>query len=101
MESRDRWLRVLGKLRVDRSKGIAPHKPLLLLVLLEMLENAELQSPVLQLTPETAFRFSQFATIVAHRRTQRLDIRLPFFHMASDGIWSTFTKEGEESRDPK
>lgn len=101
MESRDRWLRILGKLRVDRSKGIAPHKPLLLLVLLEMLEKAELQSPVLQLTPETAFRFSQFATIVAHRRTQRLDIRLPFYHLVSDGIWSTFTKEGEESRDPK
>lgn len=101
MESRDSWLRVLRKLRVDRSKGIAPHKPLLLLVLLEMIENAELPSPVLQLTPETAFRFSQFATIVAHRRTQRLDIRLPFYHLASDGIWSTFTKEGQESRDPK
>jgi putative restriction endonuclease len=101
LDSRDRWLRVLGKLRVDRSKGIAPHKPLLLLVLLEMIENAELPSPVLQHTPETAFRFSQFATIVAHRRTQRLDIRLPFYHMGSDGIWSTFTKEGTESQDPK
>jgi len=80
---------------------LAPHKPLLLLVVLEMIENGDLQSPLLMLTPELAFRFSQFGTIVAHRRTQRMDIRLPFYHLSSDGVWSAFTKDGTESLDPK
>ncbi|MFN7877182.1 MAG: HNH endonuclease [Pirellula sp.] len=101
MDTQSKWLAGLRKLRVDRSKGIAPHKPLLLLVVFELIENGDLQNPTLFLTPEIAFRFSQFATIVAHRRTKRLDIRLPFHHMASDGIWSTFTSEGRESTDSK
>ena len=101
MDSQNRWLSILGKLRVNRSQGLAPHKPLLLLVVMEMIENGDLQSPSLKLTPELAFRFSQFGTIVAHRRTQRMDIRLPFYHLSSDGVWSAFTKEGTESLDPK
>lgn len=101
MDNANHWLQVLSKLRVNRSQGLAPHKPLLLLVVLEMIENGDLQSPILKLTPELAFRFSQFGTIVAHRRTQRMDIRLPFYHLASDGVWSAFTKDGTESLDPK
>jgi hypothetical protein len=30
MANADQWLSQLTKLRVDRSKGLAPHKPLLL-----------------------------------------------------------------------
>ncbi|MEI7461400.1 MAG: HNH endonuclease [Pirellula sp.] len=101
MDSQSRWLAILGKLRVNRSQGPAPHKPLLLLILLEMIENGDLQSRVLKLTPELAFRFSQFSIIVAHRRTQRMDIRLPFFHLSSDTIWNTFSKDGIPSLDPK
>ncbi len=89
------------ELRVNRSQGLAPHKPLLLLVVLEMIENGDLQNPMLRLTPELAFRFSQFGTIVAHRRTQRMDIRLPFFHTSSDGVWNAFTKQGTAALDPK
>ncbi|MCY2979509.1 MAG: hypothetical protein NTU79_12665 [Planctomycetota bacterium] len=101
MDSQSRWLAILGKLRVNRSQGLAPHKPLLLLVVLEMIENGDLQSPDLKLTPELAFRFSQFGIIVAHRRTQRMDIRLPFYHLSSDTVWSGFTKDGSQSLDPK
>lgn len=101
MGNANHWLQVLSKLRVNRSQGPAPHKPLLLLVLLEMFENGELPSNVLNLTPELAFRFSQFWRIVAHRRTQPPDVRLPFFHLHSDGIWQTFTKDGLPSEEVK
>lgn len=101
MDNANHWLQVLSKLRVDRSKGVAPHKPLLMLVLLEVVEYGELQSDVLNLTPELAFRFSQFWSIVAHRRTQRPDVRLPFFYLKSDGVWQTFTKEGVPTDDIK
>jgi len=86
VDSSNHWLHILGKLRVNRSQGLAPHKPLLLLVVLEMIENGDLQSSILKLTPELAFRFSQFGIIVAHRRSQRMDIRLPFFHLSSDTV---------------
>ena len=101
MNKSNYWLQVLTKLRVDRSKGIAPHKPLLLLVLLEIVEEGELQGDALDLSPQLAFRFSQFWSIVAHRRSQRPDIRLPFFYLKSDGLWQTFAKDGSRSEDMK
>jgi predicted restriction endonuclease len=97
LTTQSKWLSKLAKLRVNRSQGLAPHKPLLLLVVLEMIEQGDLASPILKLSPELAYRFRQFGTVVAHRRTQRIDIRLPFFHLSSDGVWSAFTKEGDAS----
>lgn len=83
------WLAKLAKLKVDKARGDpAPHKPLLLLVVLELAEKDLLPRDVLPLTPELAFRFCTYWSIVAHRRTQRPDIRYPFFHLRSDGIWS-------------
>jgi putative restriction endonuclease len=48
-------------LRFDRASGDpAPHKPLLLLVVLEMDEQGLLPNEVLPLTPELAFRFCTY-----------------------------------------
>ncbi len=80
----------LAKLRIDRAKGVAPHKPLLLLIILEMVETGELATTSLPLTPSLAFRFNQFWGIVAHRRRQRPDVRLPFYRLKSDGLCEPF-----------
>ncbi len=101
MAKKRNWLDVLASLRIDRSKGPAPHKPLLLLLVLEMLENAEIGGSTLHLTPELAFRFSTYWSIVAHRRSQAPDVRLPFHHLHSDGVWHPFTKAGDQSPDRK
>jgi putative restriction endonuclease len=97
MAKRQDWLHALANLRVDRSKGIAPHKPLLLLLAIEMVEQNELVDHILKLTPELAFRFSVYWSIVAHRRSHPPDVRLPFHHLHSDGFWSPFTKDGTRS----
>lgn len=89
--------KLMGTLRVDRSKGVAPHKPLLLLVVLELARSGELKEPQLRLTPELAFRFSVYWSIVAHRRSQRPDVRLPFHHMGSSKLWTPLTTEGVKS----
>jgi putative restriction endonuclease len=94
LNTESKWLATLGKLRVNRSQGLAPHKPLLLLVVLEMIEHGELASPVLTLTPELAFRFSEFGTVVSHRRTQRMDVRLPFFHLSTTSGPTSSTSHG-------
>jgi putative restriction endonuclease len=87
----------LGRLRVDTATGDpAPHKPLLLLVVLELAERGEL-GEVLELTPQLAFRFCSYFSIVAYRRGTRPDIRLPFHHLVGDGIWTPLTASGEES----
>jgi putative restriction endonuclease len=86
MATHEQWLATLANLHVYRAKhGPAPHKPLLLLVVLELAEEGQLPPEVLQLTPELAFRFSSYWTIVAHRRTQAPDVRMPFHHLEKDG----------------
>lgn len=90
-------IKKLAKLRVDRSKGVAPHKPLLLLVLLELARSESLPDPIVALTPDLAFRFSVYWSIVAHRRSQPPDIRLPFHHTRSSKLWTTLKADGTES----
>src|SRR5437899_1484365 len=91
----ERWLRVAANLRVDRTRGIAPHKPLLLLVVIGLVEEGKLAQTRLPLTGELTFRFLAFWTVVADRRTQRPDIRLPFFHLHSDGCWTPYDENGQ------
>jgi putative restriction endonuclease len=82
------WLHKLATLRIDRARGNpAPHKPLLLLVILEMVEKGEITSREVTLSLDLAFRFSVFWSIVARRRSQPPEVRLPFHHLGTSGIW--------------
>ncbi len=87
-------MKVAANLRVDRKGSIAPHKPLLLLVLAELAEEGKLNDKVLPLTGELVFRFLAYWTIVSERRTYRPDIHLPFYHMRSDGCWVPLDEKG-------
>ena len=81
------WLHKLATLRIDRARGNpAPHKPLLLLVILEMAEKGEIPSREVALSPNLAFRFSVFWSVVAKRRRQAPEVRLPFHHLGSSVI---------------
>lgn len=96
------WLQKLKNLRVDRARGDpAPHKPLLLLVVLEMAEKGEITGREVTLSPSLAYRFSAFWSVVAHRRKQPPQARLPFHHLGSSGIWQPLTSGGKPSPDKK
>jgi putative restriction endonuclease len=96
------WLQKLATLRIDRARGNpAPHKPLLLLVMIEMMEKGEIKSPEVTLSPDIAFRFSVFWSVVAQRRKQRPEVRLPFHYLGSSGVWQPVTERGELSPDKK
>jgi putative restriction endonuclease len=69
----ERWLKVAANLKVDRSRGVAPHKPLLLLVVAGLAEESKLPQPVLPLTCELTFRFLAFWTAV----TGKIDVQQP------------------------
>jgi putative restriction endonuclease len=99
MNRPDHWLGKFSKLRVDRARGDpAPHKPLLLLVMCDLAESGDLRE-VVSLSPELAFRFCTYWSIVAARRSQRPDVRLPFHFLSGDGIWSALDQRGEPSPD--
>jgi putative restriction endonuclease len=100
MRSADDWLGRLAKLKVDRASGDpAPHKPLLLLVVLELAEQGLLPAEELALTPELAFRFATYWSMVAARRRQRPDVRYPFYYLKSDGCWLPLDKDRQPAAD--
>jgi putative restriction endonuclease len=93
MATADQWLRKCASLKVDRARGDpAPHKPL---VVLERAEQGKLPSEVLPLTPELAFQFCTYWSVVAHRRRQRPNVRFPFYHLRSDRFWSPLGEDGK------
>lgn len=81
------WLNRLTKLRVDRaSKNPAPHKPLLLLAILDQIEDGSITSSTVRLTPELAFRFLGYWEVVSNRGRSVGRAELPFFHLQGDGL---------------
>jgi putative restriction endonuclease len=96
----ERWLAKLARLRVDWAKGDpAPHKPLLLLAIIELAERGALAERVLPLTPELAFEFCSYWHVVAYRRTQAPDVRFPFYHLQGDGCWKATGENGKPAPD--
>src|SRR5437660_112889 len=96
MATADYWLAQMAKLKVDRARGDpAPHKPLLLLLIIELAEQGGLRNGILALTPELAYRFCTLWKVVAYRRSQRPDVRYPFYHLKSDDFWSVRDADGK------
>ena len=94
MSTSDYWLERIATLRVDPASGIAPHKPLLLLVVCDLAEEGKLDGALLRRNGDLAFRFSSYWTIVADRRRTKPDLRLPFYHLKTSGIWQPLDASG-------
>ncbi len=71
-------------------RGKAPHKPLLLLCLLDMVEAGEFPARAFARSPGLVLRFRSYGSLVADRWPSRLDLRLPFFHLNTQGFWEAF-----------
>jgi putative restriction endonuclease len=95
----DKWLTALGKLRIDRKGNPAPHKPLLLLTVIEMVEKGVITEPVLPYSGELSFRFLALWPIVAERRSQPPEIWMPFFHLKTAGIWIPLDATGKPTEE--
>jgi hypothetical protein len=66
MSAADEWLGKLAQLKVDKASGdAAPHKPLLLLVVLELAEQGLLPPHELELTPRAGLSLRH---LLEHRR---------------------------------
>ncbi|MDX2187126.1 MAG: HNH endonuclease [Opitutaceae bacterium] len=99
------WLNKLTKLNpnVSLAKGsgagrFAPHKPILLLALIDAAEAGELLTPQANLTPGVRVRFNAFWAIVMPRWKSKPDPTMPFHYLSSQGFWKTRTEDGRPSR---
>jgi len=95
------WLERLGQLRPEHAKkqerGLAPHKPLLLLVLLDLAEEGRLKSPEVELNADLSFRFAIYWKVAAERRRTQPEVRLPFFHLRTSGFWTPLDASGRSA----
>jgi putative restriction endonuclease len=61
-----------ARLKTDRARGDpAPHKPLLLLAVMDLIESGRIPSAVFPLSAELTYQFLTYWRIVAHRRKTR------------------------------
>ena len=105
-EERSRkWLGKLIRLNPatgrGQCRGKAPHKPVLLLCLLDMAEAEELPARTFTRTAGLVLRFKTFGALVSERWSTRLDLRMPFFHLKTQGFWDGFTMEMSPAQSPE
>ncbi len=99
------WLGKLTALRPaigrGNTRGKAPHKPLLLLCLIDMAETgAGLPGRTFVRTPSLVLRFRTYGNFVADRWPTKLDLRLPFYHLSSQEFWGAFTADMRPASSP-
>lgn len=87
----------------QKSKGegnarFAPHKPLLLLCLIDMATDGELDPPLLFKSPGLRLRFDTYYAICQPRWKNAITLDLPFHHLSSQDFWNALTKEGTASK---
>jgi putative restriction endonuclease len=100
-----KWLGKLTRLNAatgrGKCRGKAPHKPLLLLCLLDMAEAGELVGRTFTRTPGLVLRFKSYGALVSERWPTRLDLRMPFFYLRTQGFWQAFTLEMTPAQSPE
>jgi putative restriction endonuclease len=107
LNSAERWLGKLTRLNPYHAqpggacRGKAPHKPLLLLCLLDMAEAGELTSRTFARSAGLVLRFRSYGTIVSERWPSKLDVRLPFYHLSSQDFWEPFDSEMRPAKSPE
>ena len=84
-----------ASLNVNKNGGVkAPHKAILLLAVMDLIERGSIQSPVIFLTDELVETFAGlWSHYVGNSALFSPDITKPFFHMQSEPFWRLITRE--------
>ncbi|MBI5632673.1 MAG: HNH endonuclease [Nitrospirae bacterium] len=91
----DYYIKKFAQLRIDRSHGRpAPHKPILLLSIIELIERGVILTNEIELTPEIISTFLSYWNALYPE--QKGIVALPFFHLKSDGFWHLMPNDGYE-----
>lgn len=95
----DQFLTSLGELRLDRADGrIKPYKPVLLLAFLVLITKGKQRSRFVYCDQSLTSAFLQIMHLLFPDWPRRPDVRYPFRHLESDGIWSLVPRPEAEAR---
>lgn len=75
------------KLRVDFSKGLAPHKPVLILTIIDFIEAKIFTENKILLSPELVKQFSNNWALLVNSDKHKPIISMPFYHLKTSGFW--------------
>ena len=89
-----KYVQKMEKLRIDKARGAAPNKPLLLLAVIELIEQGQIPENRIVLSPDLAEAFLKYWTKVTERKP---NIAMPFFHLKSEGFWHLHANSGYET----
>jgi putative restriction endonuclease len=88
-----KYLHQILRLKRSASFGGAPHKPILLLSLFELIRKGEIISNRIEITPELVLEFKNiWSRLVFSQHTANFS--LPFFHLRSEPFWRLITRNG-------
>jgi putative restriction endonuclease len=83
------------KLRIDRARGNpAPHKPLLLLAVIDLIEQGAIHENKIEPSPQLVESFLKYWNLLSIEKPR---IFLPFYHLKSDKFWHLHAKRGQEN----
>lgn len=89
----EKYLQKMKCLRIDRARGAAPNKPLLLLAIIELIEQGQICKNKILPSPSLVEIFMKYWLKVSERNP---NLALPFFHLKSEGFWHLQANAGYE-----
>jgi putative restriction endonuclease len=95
------WLGKLANLNAARTatRGIAPHKPLMLLTVIDLIESCDVPDGWVRYDVRLVSRFRDYWELVLERQRNQPDIAMPFHALGGDKdkVWERFTSDGQPS----
>ena len=89
------YLKFFSKLRRDYKFGGAPHKPILLLAIINLIKKRVIFNNYIQISPELVLEFKEiWSKLVDTPHTP--NFALPFYHLKNEPFWKLITKNGLE-----
>ena len=104
MTTLDHYLHKFAHLHVNKNRETwtavttfrAPHKPLLLLSILDLFPQGNISANLIELTPELSELFSRYWHKV-RPPSQRGHLTYPFYYLQSEGFWHLQPHQGQEA----
>ena len=91
------YLKILSKLNRASKNGIkAPHKPVLLLSVIQSIACGEIIENKIEVTPQLVARFKDNWNWLVNDYFFKPTFALPFYHLTSDKFWCLQTYTGKE-----
>ena len=91
----DHYLRAITSLRVNRTGGVSPHQPCLVLAVIDLYDATPDRANRIEFDPALIERYSGYFSAVRQERDFP-NPHLPFFHLRSDGFWHLVATNGNQ-----